>query len=124
MLAATAATCCCASRGDRVNAVLSFLYALLRAECTAGLESVGLDPQVGFLHALRPGRPALALDLMEEFRPILADRLAITLINRRQLMSEHFEMLPGGAVNLTEEGRKLVLTAYQTRKAEEIEHRV
>lgn len=109
---------------DRVNAVLSFLYALVRAECAAALESVGLDPQVGFLHALRPGRPALALDLMEEFRPVLADRLALSLINRRQLQADHFESLPGGAVHLNDDGRKVVLTAYQRRKEEEVTHRV
>lgn len=109
---------------DRVNAVLSFLYALLRAECASGLESVGLDPQVGYLHALRPGRPALALDLMEEFRPIVADRLAITLINRKQLQADHFDLLPGGAVHLNDDGRKVVLTAYQKRKEEEVTHRV
>lgn len=109
---------------DRVNAVLSFLYALLRGECSAGLESVGLDPQVGFLHALRPGRPALALDLMEEFRPIIADRLALTLINRKQLQAEHFADLPGGAVHLNDEGRKVVLQAYQQRKEEEVQHRM
>ncbi len=109
---------------DPANAVLSFLYALVRAECSAALEGVGLDPQVGYLHALRPGRPALALDLMEEFRPILADRLALTLINRRQLRTEHFEMLPGGSVFLTEEGRRLVISAYQRRKEELVEHRV
>ena len=102
----------------------TFLYALVRAECSAGLEGVGLDPQVGYLHALRPGRPALALDLMEEFRPVLADRLAITLINRRQLQAEHFEALPGGAMHLSDEGRKVVLTAYQRRKEEEVQHRV
>lgn len=109
---------------DRVNAVLSFLYALLRAECTAGLESVGLDPQVGFLHALRPGRPALALDLMEEFRPIIADRLALTLINRKQLQADHFVDLPGGAVHLSDDGRKVVLQAYQQRKEDEVSHRM
>ncbi|HMP40543.1 MAG TPA: type I-C CRISPR-associated endonuclease Cas1c [Roseiflexaceae bacterium] len=108
---------------DRVNATISFLYALLRAECTAGLESVGLDPQVGFLHALRPGRPSLALDLMEELRPIVADRLAMTLINRKQLQAEHFTDLPGGAVHLTDDGRKIVLQAYQKRKEEEVTHR-
>ncbi len=109
---------------DRANAVLSFLYALVRSECTAALEGVGLDPQVGFLHSLRPGRPALALDLMEELRPVLADRLAITLVNRRQLLADHFEQTPGGAVHLTEDGRRLVLVAYQRRKEEELEHRV
>jgi len=109
---------------DRANAVLSFLYALVRGECASALEGTGLDPQVGYLHALRPGRPALALDLMEEFRPVLADRLAVTLINRRQLRPEHFENAPGGAVLLTEEGRKAVVVAYQKRKEEEIRHRV
>lgn len=109
---------------DRVNAVLSFLYALLRAECSAALEGVGLDPQVGFLHALRPGRPALALDLMEELRPVVADRLALTLVNRQQLRPEHFEQQLGGAIHLTEEGRRTVLVAYQKRKEEEVVHRV
>ena len=109
---------------DKVNAAISFLYALVRAECTAALEGVGLDPQVGFLHALRPGRPALALDLMEEFRPVLADRLAVTLVNRRQLKAEHFDSLPGGAVHLNDDGRKVVLTAYQRRKEETLQHRV
>lgn len=109
---------------DKVNCLISFLYALVRSECASALEGVGLDPQVGFLHALRPGRPALALDLMEEFRPILADRLAITLLNRKQLKPEHFEKTPGGAIHLAEEGRKIVLAAYQERKQEELEHRV
>jgi CRISPR-associated protein Cas1 len=108
---------------DRTNAVLSFLYAMVRAECASAIEGVGLDPQVGFLHALRPGRPALALDLMEEFRPVLADRLAITLINRRQLQAEHFEDLPGGAVHLNDEGRRAVIVAFQHRKEEEVQHR-
>lgn len=108
---------------DRVNALLSFLYALLRAECSAALESVGLDPQVGFLHALRPGRPALALDLMEEFRPVIADRLALTLINRKQLQADDFIDLPGGAVRLSDKGRRVVLEAYQKRKEEEVTHR-
>jgi CRISP-associated protein Cas1 len=109
---------------DRVNALLSFLYALLRAECNSALEGVGLDPQVGYLHALRPGRPALALDLMEELRPVMADRLAITLVNRRQLKPEHFDAMPGGAVHLNEEGRRAVIVAYQHRKEEELQHRV
>lgn len=109
---------------DRANALLSFLYALLRAECSAALESVGLDPQVGFLHALRPGRPALALDLMEEFRPIIADRLALALINRKQLQANDFVDLPGGAVHLSDDGRRTVLQAYQQRKEEEVNHRV
>ena len=109
---------------DRANAVLSFLYALVRAECDAALEGVGLDPQVGYLHALRPGRPSLALDLMEELRAVLADRLAITLINRRQLGAGHFDVGPGGAVSLTDDGRRVVIVAYQRRKEEEVHHRV
>lgn len=108
---------------DRVNSLLSFLYALVRAECAAGLEGVGLDPQVGYLHALRPGRPALALDLMEELRPVLADRLAITLVNRRQLQADDFEQMPDGSFVMTEKGRKTVLVAYQKRKEEEVQHR-
>lgn len=109
---------------DATNAVLSFLYSLLCGECTAALEAVGLDPQVGFLHALRPGRPALALDLMEELRSPFADRLALTLINRQQLKAKHFENVPGGGVYLTEEGRKRLLVAYQERKEVEVEHRI
>lgn len=109
---------------DRANAVLSFLYALLRGECESALEGAGLDPQVGYLHSLRPGRPALALDLMEELRPVLADRLAITLVNRRQLKPGHFDGSPGGAVLLNDEGRKAVITAYQERKQEAVQHRV
>ncbi|MFN0071979.1 MAG: type I-C CRISPR-associated endonuclease Cas1c [Chloroflexota bacterium] len=109
---------------DRTNAVLSFLYALLRAECEAALEGVGLDPQVGFLHALRPGRPALALDLMEELRAVIADRLALTMVNRRQLTADEFDALPGGAVLLNEAGRRAVIVAYQKRKEETVTHRV
>lgn len=109
---------------DQANALLSFLYTLLRFECSSALEGVGLDPQVGYLHALRPGRPALALDLMEELRPVLADRLALTLVNRRQLKPEQFEEKPGGAVLLNEDGRRTVLVAYQQRKEDEIHHRV
>ncbi len=109
---------------DRVNALLSFLYALLTADCTAACEGVGLDPQFGFLHMLRPGRPSLALDLVEEFRACLADRLALTLINRRQIRPEHFEQREdaGESVLLTEAGRKIVLGAYQDRKKEEVPH--
>lgn len=109
---------------DRVNALLSFVYALLAADCTAACEGVGLDPQFGFLHALRPGRPSLALDLMEEFRPCLADRLVLTLVNRRQIRPEHFDERAGAgeSVLLNEAGRKIVLTAYHTRKQEEIPH--
>jgi CRISPR-associated protein Cas1 len=97
---------------------------LVRGDCTTALEGVGLDPQVGFLHALRPGRPALALDLMEELRPALADRLALTLVNRKQVGREDFEEHEGGAVYLNEVGRKATIVAYQKRKEEEVEHRV
>ena len=78
---------------DPTNCILSFLYALVRSECASALEGVGLDPQVGYLHALRPGRPALALDLMEEFRPVLADRLALTLVNRQQVKESDFQTM-------------------------------
>ncbi len=109
---------------NRVNALLSFLYTLVRVECAAAVEAIGLDPQVGFLHSLRPGRPGLALDLMEELRPILADRLALTLINRREIGSDDFEILPGGAVSLNEQGRRALISAYQKRKEREVLHRV
>jgi CRISPR-associated protein Cas1 len=109
---------------DRMNALLSFLYTLLLSDCVAAVEGVGLDPQIGFLHALRPGRPALALDLMEELRVILADRLALTLVNRRQLSRDDFQERPGGAIHLTDKGRKEVLVAYQKRKQDEVQHPV
>jgi CRISPR-associated protein Cas1 len=109
---------------DRMNALLSFLYTLLLSDCVAAVEGVGLDPQVGFLHALRPGRPALGLDLMEELRAILADRLALTLVNRRQLARDDFQERPGGAIHLTEKGRKGVVIAYQKRKQDEVQHLV
>lgn len=107
---------------DSVNALLSFLYALLLNDCVSAAEGVGLDPQVGFLHELRPGRPALGLDLMEEFRSIVADRLVLTLINRRQVTAKSFVERPGGAVQLLDEARKDVITEYQRRKQEEIQH--
>ena len=107
---------------DPANALLSFLYALLLTDCVAAVEGVGLDPQMGFLHALRPGRPALGLDLMEELRPVIAERLVLSLINRRQIGAKHFVNRPGGAVHLSEEGRKKVIVAYQKRKQEELQH--
>jgi len=107
---------------DRINALLSFVYALLTNECVSAVEAAGLDPQVGFLHALRPGRPALALDLMEEFRPILADRLVLSLINRQQIQPGDFNERPGGAVEMTDEARKTVIAAWQRRKQEEWMH--
>lgn len=107
---------------DRFNALLSFLYAMLMNDCRSALESVGLDPQLGYLHAVRPGRAALALDLQEEFRAILADRLALTLINRGQLNGDAFETREGGAVSLGDKGRRVVVTAWQERKQEEVTH--
>jgi len=107
---------------DAVNALLSFLYTLLTHDCRSALETVGLDPAVGFLHRDRPGRPSLALDLLEEFRPLLADRLALSLINRRQINKQDFTTFDNGAVLLKEASRKTVLTAYQERKREELRH--
>ncbi|MDD5200347.1 MAG: type I-C CRISPR-associated endonuclease Cas1c [Terrimicrobiaceae bacterium] len=107
---------------DPVNALLSFHYSLLAHDCRSALESVGLDGAVGFLHRDRPGRPSLALDLMEEFRPVLADRAALTLLNRRQLSPGDFRVQESGAVELTETARKTVLTAWQERKRDEITH--
>lgn len=106
----------------RVNSLLSFFYALLLNDCVAAAESVGLDPQVGYLHTLRPGRPALALDLMEELRSVIADRLALTLINRRQIAAGDFDEQPGGAMRLTDDARKAVIVAYQKRKQDELNH--
>lgn len=102
---------------DRMNALLSFLYAMLMNDCRSALESVGLDPQLGFLHALRPGRAALALDLMEEFRHV-ADRVALTLVNRGQVRATDFTLHEGGGVTLAERGRKTVVVAWQERKQE------
>jgi len=107
---------------DPPNALLSFLYTLLTHDCRSALETVGLDPAVGFLHRDRPGRPSLALDLMEEFRSVLADRLALSLINRKQLNEKDFIRMDNGAVLLKEDARKTLLTAYQERKREELQH--
>lgn len=106
---------------DRVNALLSFLYTLLVHDTRSALEGIGLDPAVGFLHAMRPGRPSLALDLMEELRAPLCDRLALSLINLKQLQANDFEITPTGVV-MTEAARKTVLVAWQKRKREEITH--
>jgi CRISPR-associated protein Cas1 len=107
---------------DRCNALLSFVYALLVTDCMAALVASGLDPNVGFLHSDRPGRPSLALDLMEEFRPMLADRLVLTLLNRRQLSILDFTVRDGGAVEMSEKARKLVVSAWQERKQETVTH--
>ena len=106
---------------DRFNALISFLYSMWMNDCRSALEAEGLDPQVGFLHALRPGRAALALDLMEEFRP-WADRLALNLINRGQLAADDFALREGGGVSLDVDARKAVVVAYQERKQEELNH--
>ncbi len=109
---------------DRMNALLSLVYTLLLHDCVGAAEGGGLDPQVGFLHVLRPGRPALGLDLMEEFRSTIVDRLVLALVNRRQLHREDFIEREGGAVTLTDKGRKTVLVAYQRRKQDETQHRI
>lgn len=107
---------------DPVNALLSFIYTLLAHDVRSALETVGLDPAVGFLHRDRPGRPGLALDLMEEFRPVIADRLALSLINRRQVDPKGFKRAENGAVLMDEATRKTVLVEYQNRKQDEIHH--
>jgi CRISPR-associated protein Cas1 len=107
---------------DAVNALLSFAYTLIANDYTAALETVGLDPYVGFFHTLRPGRASLALDLMEEVRAYLGDRFVLSLINRRQLSRHDFKLLEEEAVVLTDEGRRTFLQAWQSRKKEEIRH--
>jgi CRISPR-associated protein Cas1 len=107
---------------DPANALLSFLYAILVNDVRSALETVGLDPQVGFLHQLRPGRPSLALDVMEEFRAYLGDRIMLNLINLRQVTKNDFEIRESGEVRISDNARKSVLNAYQKRKQEEITH--
>jgi CRISPR-associated protein Cas1 len=107
---------------DNVNCLLSFLYTLVMHDVRSALETVGLDPCVGFLHRDRPGRPGLALDMMEEFRPYIADRLALSLINREQVDGKGFTHSETGAVLMDDTTRKEVLIAYQSRKQEEITH--
>ncbi len=107
---------------DNVNCLLSFIYTLLMHDVRSALEAVGLDPAVGFLHRDRPGRPGLALDLMEEFRPFIGDRLALSLINRQQVQDKGFKKMDSGAVLMNDDARKTVLVAYQERKQEEITH--
>ncbi len=107
---------------DNMNALMSFLYALLTGDAASACESVGLDPQMGFLHGDRAGRPSLALDLMEEFRPMIADRLALSLVNRQQVDGKGFTKTETGGVEMDAATRKTVLVAYQKRKDEEIYH--
>ena len=107
---------------DPVNAMLSFVYAILAHDVRSACETVGLDPQVGFLHRDRPGRAGLALDLMEELRSPIGDRAVLTVVNRRQVSPEDFETLPGGAVRMREAARKALIVTYQKRKQEEVMH--
>lgn len=107
---------------DNVNALLSFVYTLLAHEAAAALETVGLDPYVGFLHGERPGRASLALDMMEELRAVMADRFALTLINRRAVTADEFSQKEDGAVMMADETRRTVLTAWQNRKQETLVH--
>ncbi len=107
---------------DRVNAMLSFAYTLLAHDCVAALESVGLDPAAGFLHADRPGRPSLALDLMEELRACFADRLVLSLINLRRVAPQDFKFVETGAVRMNEQSRKILIGEWQDRKQDEIMH--
>ncbi len=107
---------------DRMNALLSFFYVLLANEAASALEAVGLDPYVGFFHADRLGRRSLALDIMEELRPVMCDRLALNLVNRRQISPKGFVIKESGGVLMDDETRKAVLTAWQEKKKEEIQH--
>lgn len=107
---------------DRINAMLSFLYSLLAHDCAAALETVGLDPQVGFLHRIRPGRASLALDLMEELRPYLVDRLVLSLINTRQVGESDFLIKESGGVLMTDDGRKKIIDAWHSRKQQDVIH--
>lgn len=107
---------------DPANALLSFTYAILVNDVRSALETVGLDPQVGFLHQLRAGRPSLALDLMEEFRAYMGDRIMLNLINLKQVSKKDFEIRESGEVKMSDDARKALLTAYQKRKQEEITH--
>lgn len=107
---------------DPTNALLSYLYTLLAHECRGALEGVGLDPQIGFLHEVRPGRPALALDLMEEFRSALADRMALSLVNLKQVTRRDFKVTETGAVLMDDAARKTVLASWQKKKQEQVVH--
>lgn len=107
---------------DPVNALLSFLYAILANDVRSALETVGLDPQVGFLHQLRSGRPSLALDIMEEFRAYLGDRIMLNLINLKQVTIKDFEERESGEIRMSDDARKALLNAYQKRKQEEVTH--
>ncbi|HEX9775944.1 MAG TPA: CRISPR-associated endonuclease Cas1 [Actinomycetota bacterium] len=109
---------------DPVNAMLGFVYGLVLTEVVGACEAAGLDPQIGFLHGVRPGRPSLALDLLEEFRPALADRFVAGLFTRRMLRVHDFVFTAGGACYLTDEARRRVIEAYEAIKSESVVHRL
>lgn len=107
---------------DNINALLSFAYTLLTRDCTAALESAGLDPYIGFMHRPRPGRRSLALDLMEELRAVYADRFVLSCVNRKIITAKHLQKQESGAVLLTDDGRRAFLGAWQSKKQEQITH--
>lgn len=107
---------------DKINALLSYAYSILALDIRSALESVGLDPYVGYLHVERPGRPSLALDIMEEFRAPVADRVVLSLINLKQVSANQFKVMPNGEVEMSDDARKIFLTAWQKRKREVIQH--
>lgn len=107
---------------DNVNAMLSYVYTLLYHDCISALECVGLDPAVGFLHRDRPGRLSLALDMMEEFRPFFADRLVLSMINRKEVIAKDFEKTASGAVLMSDDARKKLISAYQKKKEDVLHH--
>ena len=107
---------------DNINALLSFAYTLLTRDCTAALESAGLDPYIGFMHRPRPGRRSLALDLMEELRAVYADRFVLSCVNRKIITAKHLQKQESGAVLLTDDGRRAFLSAWQSKKQEQITH--
>lgn len=107
---------------DPMNALLSYVYVLLAHDCRGAIECVGLDPQIGFLHEVRPGRNSLALDMMEEFRAVLADRLVLSLVNLKQVTERDFKVTESGAVMMSEESRRAVVAAWQKKKQEQVEH--
>lgn len=107
---------------DAINAMLSFVYTLICNDMTSALETVGLDPYVGFMHTLRPGRTSLSLDMMEELRAYLGDRLVLSLINRKQITIKDFIKQGDEGIVMTDSGRKVIISAWQNRKKEQITH--
>lgn len=107
---------------DNVNAMLSFVYTLLTNQITSALETVGLDPYIGYLHTVRPGRPSLSLDLIEELRAVLADRFVLSLINKKIVTGKNFVKKENGAVLMTDELKRKLLTEWQNKKKETLTH--